>query len=306
MTRELQCNVCKKKFYGRKGTMYCSNGCKNEIKRKKRNERSVEKRRKETNRKYYLKTRYLKTEKYKKEQERIEKRKKEYNKEWISNNQIKRAEYRRKSRKKAKGWLDEYKKTLKCEVCGYNRCSGALDFHHKDIKEKKFNIGQSAHKYGKEIILKEIEKCFVLCANCHRELHYEEKYKKVKKQRKEYLELISKPKKIYYSIVEKELEEEWFKELQNRAKYNLNRFGGNQYVRVDNGISEKIDIKKILAKKIGIGEKTICKILQIYRRGTEEQKKRARDGESSVTKIWKELEPIRYNRMVATVRGMVK
>jgi len=146
-------------------------------------------------------------------------------------------------------------------------------------------------------MLKEIKRCIVLCANCHRELHYEEKKKKENKVREEYLRIINQPKKIYYAIVEKELETKWFKELQDKAKYNLNRFGGNQYTRVDNGIKEKIDIKKILSKKIGIGQKTISRILQIYRRGTEEQKHRARTGESSVHKINKELKPTRYSAM---------
>lgn len=61
------------------------------------------------------------------------------------------------------------KKTI-CEKCGDTRCY-ILDFHHKDPNEKDFTIG--AFKRGDlDKIQKEIDKCVVLCANCHREFHY--------------------------------------------------------------------------------------------------------------------------------------
>ena len=57
-----------------------------------------------------------------------------------------------------------------CIKCGETR-SYVLDFHHKNETEKSFTIG--AMKRGnKDIIQKELDKCVVLCANCHRELHY--------------------------------------------------------------------------------------------------------------------------------------
>jgi hypothetical protein len=73
----------------------------------------------------------------------------------------------------------EFFKQLKmgksCSRCGYSdwRC---LDFHHKDGTEKDDNIAKMIlRNLGKERILKEIEKCEVLCANCHRILHWEER-----------------------------------------------------------------------------------------------------------------------------------
>lgn len=57
----------------------------------------------------------------------------------------------------------------KCERCGYNIYLGALDFHHKDPNQKDFTIGNRDFKL-KECI-KESEKCVLLCANCHRQLH---------------------------------------------------------------------------------------------------------------------------------------
>ena len=69
-------------------------------------------------------------------------------------------------RREIKKWLDDFKKTLKCNNC---LC---LDFHHRD-NNKKFNIGDATKSgYSKETIKTEIDKCDVLCANCHRILHY--------------------------------------------------------------------------------------------------------------------------------------
>lgn len=57
----------------------------------------------------------------------------------------------------------------KCERCGYNKCAAALQFHHKDPKEKEFAI--SAKQFlSYEKCLKEIKKCKLLCANCHAEV----------------------------------------------------------------------------------------------------------------------------------------
>ena len=57
-----------------------------------------------------------------------------------------------------------------CSVCGYNKNVFALDFHHRNPEEKEFNL---AHISGiTKAVLDEIEKCDILCSNCHREHHY--------------------------------------------------------------------------------------------------------------------------------------
>lgn len=56
-----------------------------------------------------------------------------------------------------------------CVRCGYNKFDGALQFHHKNPKEKSFNISTSSK--GWEAIKKELDKCELLCANCHAEEH---------------------------------------------------------------------------------------------------------------------------------------
>ena len=58
-----------------------------------------------------------------------------------------------------------------CVICGYNRCSSALEFHHLDRNTKNANVAHIV-KCKTDIIMNEIAKCVILCANCHRELEY--------------------------------------------------------------------------------------------------------------------------------------
>lgn len=60
-----------------------------------------------------------------------------------------------------------------CEVCGYNKCSRALSFHHKDPALKEFGISAQGMTRSWDRVKIEIEKCMLLCANCHMELHDE-------------------------------------------------------------------------------------------------------------------------------------
>jgi len=56
----------------------------------------------------------------------------------------------------------------KCERCGYNRCLGALEFHHMDPSKKEFQISKNR---SLESMQEELDKCILLCANCHKEEH---------------------------------------------------------------------------------------------------------------------------------------
>lgn len=73
--------------------------------------------------------------------------------------------------------LKEFLYTIKCscEKCGESHPS-CLDFHHKDSSQKEFSIGTFYKKVTNKKLLEEIAKCIVLCSNCHRKLHWEEKY----------------------------------------------------------------------------------------------------------------------------------
>ncbi len=59
----------------------------------------------------------------------------------------------------------------KCQKCGYNKCINALTFHHINPKEKEFGISARGLTRSWDKIKKEIEKCKLLCMNCHAEIH---------------------------------------------------------------------------------------------------------------------------------------
>lgn len=61
-------------------------------------------------------------------------------------------------------------KGSKCSVCGYDTCLDALEFHHVNPKEKEVGISQMAEKVWDKHV-EELNKCILLCANCHREAH---------------------------------------------------------------------------------------------------------------------------------------
>ena len=75
------------------------------------------------------------------------------------------AESRRKMKLRAVAY-----KGGKCERCGYSKSYAALDFHHLDKKNKLFVIGGGIY-YRWETVRKELDKCIMLCSNCHREEH---------------------------------------------------------------------------------------------------------------------------------------
>ena len=61
----------------------------------------------------------------------------------------------------------------KCERCGYNGNLAALDFHHRDPQTKNFQIDlRSFSNTNLDTLKEELDKCDLLCANCHREIHH--------------------------------------------------------------------------------------------------------------------------------------
>ena len=78
----------------------------------------------------------------------------------------------RQNKRRVKKWIDKYKETLKCSKCGESHPS-TIDFHHKNRDTKEVSVAYLvANGYSTKRIEKELEKCEVLCANCHRKLHY--------------------------------------------------------------------------------------------------------------------------------------
>ena len=83
--------------------------------------------------------------------------------------------YRRVRRQKLRAAIREHvlkvKENSSCEVCGEAE-PVCLDFHHRNPTEKSFVIGEAVLSLVSiKTLQKEIDKCAVLCANCHRKVH---------------------------------------------------------------------------------------------------------------------------------------
>lgn len=77
-------------------------------------------------------------------------------------------------RQRQKIKLVEYKGGC-CERCGYNKSISALQFHHLNPLEKDFSIGGSSYSF--ERLKGEVDKCILVCSNCHIEIHEIERNK---------------------------------------------------------------------------------------------------------------------------------
>ena len=58
----------------------------------------------------------------------------------------------------------------RCELCGYDRCMAALEFHHLDPKTKSFGLSMRGVARSFEELHEEASKCVLLCSNCHAEV----------------------------------------------------------------------------------------------------------------------------------------
>ncbi len=58
-----------------------------------------------------------------------------------------------------------------CVECGYNRCAGSMHFHHRDPTEKDINWKKMRH-WSLDKIKEELDKCDLMCGNCHGEIHW--------------------------------------------------------------------------------------------------------------------------------------
>ena len=58
------------------------------------------------------------------------------------------------------------------QTCGYSKCLGALEFHHLDPSQKDFEIGGLKLHAWSDVVKRELDKCILVCSNCHKEIHY--------------------------------------------------------------------------------------------------------------------------------------
>ncbi|MDD5155478.1 MAG: hypothetical protein PHF11_03220 [Candidatus Omnitrophica bacterium] len=75
-----------------------------------------------------------------------------------------------KRRKKIRQMAVEYKGG-ECQICGYKHCIEALEFHHDNSSDKDFSISEKGYTRSWAKVKEELDKCMLLCANCHREIH---------------------------------------------------------------------------------------------------------------------------------------
>ena len=89
-----------------------------------------------------------------------------------------RSEAVQKRRNKVKLMSIEYKGG-KCEICGYDKCIDALEFHHLNSYKKDFGIAKKGYTRSFDKVKEELDKCILVCANCHREIHHKDKKRNV-------------------------------------------------------------------------------------------------------------------------------
>ena len=96
----------------------------------------------------------------------------QYRKTFYGKNRLKvRAEIEAR-KQEIRDWFSAYKATLWCAKCRESD-PACLDFHHDDPNEKDLAIARAVNDgWSRERILAEVQKCTVLCANCHRKQHY--------------------------------------------------------------------------------------------------------------------------------------
>jgi hypothetical protein len=108
---------------------------------------------------------------------------KEYSKKHYESNKEKIIVAAQKNKKKARVEWRKFKATLSCEMCGQNH-PATLDFHHT-VKDKSNKKVSHLTRTGAYLAARqEITKCSVLCANCHRIHHHEEKLTGRRKKKK--------------------------------------------------------------------------------------------------------------------------
>ena len=93
---------------------------------------------------------------------------------WLSGNREKSRQVNRDAHARKVRRINDYKAARGCEDCGISD-HRVLDLHHRHPAEKTATVSEVKAKRGWKMILSEMEKCDVLCANCHRIRHHEER-----------------------------------------------------------------------------------------------------------------------------------
>ena len=107
--------------------------------------------------------------------EERDRRKRERSRQWYNNNSQAQIELVAERRKELAAWLLSSKTGKRCLLCEETH-PACLEFHHRNSSTKFTEVSTMVqHGYSKENIENEISKCDLICSNCHRKLHWEEK-----------------------------------------------------------------------------------------------------------------------------------
>lgn len=97
---------------------------------------------------------------------------KEYDRLWATKNSGRRQAINAKWQASQIEWFQEFKKTLKCTRCPETH-PACLHFHHLDPSQKDMAIANAVRSWSRKRLMAEIDKCEILCANCHAKEHAE-------------------------------------------------------------------------------------------------------------------------------------
>lgn len=104
--------------------------------------------------------------------EQKKRQRREASRRWIERNHQTQLAMMKANREKRRAWFRTLKATLQCVRCGESH-PACLEFHHRHPADKTANVIELAQStYSEDIILAEIAKCAVLCANCHAKEHW--------------------------------------------------------------------------------------------------------------------------------------
>jgi hypothetical protein len=105
---------------------------------------------------------------------RDKQKREEYHKEWYQQHKEEVIERRKKRQLEMHNWFRQYKSTLYCMDCGVSH-PAVLQFHHRNRADKSFTISSVISRASSiKQIVNEIEKCDVVCVNCHTKRHWRE------------------------------------------------------------------------------------------------------------------------------------
>lgn len=106
-------------------------------------------------------------------------RMRDYHREYRRNNKeqylASKERYRNTQLAKIKDWFEDYSQTMKCSHCPETHVA-CLDFHHIIPSTKRASVRDMMRGHHSfESLMEEVAKCEILCSNCHRKLHWQER-----------------------------------------------------------------------------------------------------------------------------------